>query len=76
MPARVRDAIVIGILLVAAVAARLAWHRVGPWASLGIVFAAAVAAIVVYRRPGAHRPAPPAETTTPVQHQPLLLRRD
>jgi membrane protein implicated in regulation of membrane protease activity len=49
MRAKDRDAIVVAVLLLAGLAARFAWHPLGPWWSLAFAFAAALAAIAVYR---------------------------
>lgn len=67
--------IVVAILAAAAVAARLSWHRLGPWVALAIAFAAGLAAVVVYRV----RPAPPPVLRKPVDdasQKPMLLRRN
>ncbi len=54
MPARIRDAIAVGVLLAAALIALLAWHPLGRWVALGIALAGLLAAAVVYRlRPSA-----------------------
>lgn len=54
MPARIRDAIAVGVLLAAGLVALLAWHPLGRWVALGIAFAGLLAAAVVYRlRPSA-----------------------
>lgn len=54
MPARIRDAIVVLVLLAAGVAAMLAWHPLGRWAALIVAFAGVLIAAGVYR---ARRPA-------------------
>jgi len=75
MRVRARDRIVITVLLAAAFGARLAWHRLGPWVSLGIVFAAALVVIAIYtaRSAGPRRGAPSEETAA---QGPLLVRQD
>jgi hypothetical protein len=75
MTARARDAFGIAILLTAGVAARIAWHPLGPWVSLGIAFAGALAVMAVYRmRP---RRVPPAPRSTEAgQPRRVLLRQD
>jgi hypothetical protein len=76
MRARLRDAVVLTILLVAGVAVRLAWHPLGPWVCLGIAFGAGLTVIAVYR---VHRPADLrqafAEEQAP-QQPPVLLDQD
>jgi hypothetical protein len=66
--AKVRDAIVVAVLLATGVGVLLAWHPLGPWVSLAMVFAAGLTAIVVYRVEGRAAPtsaasegAPPAQ---------------
>jgi hypothetical protein len=56
MPARTRDAIAVGVLLAAGVAAVLAWHPLGRWPALVIALAGVLIAAGVYR---ARRPAFP-----------------
>ena len=54
MPARIRDAIAVGVLVAAGFVALLAWHPLGRWVALGIALAGLLAAAVVYRlRPSA-----------------------
>ena len=67
-----RDAVVVGILLVAAAAARLVWHPLGPWVALGIAFAAALAVVGVYRI----RRMRPSRPVVESQQQRELLRQD
>ena len=71
MRASVRDAIVVAILLLAGLAARFAWHPLGPWWSLAIAFAAALAAIAVYRFPPVRRS---SGTTAPDQIRQRVLQ--
>ena len=67
MPARIRDAIAVGVLLAAASIALLAWHPLGRWVALGIALAGVLAAAAVYRlRP----PAFPLFGTREVLHEP------
>ena len=56
MPARIRDAIAVAVLVVAVLAALLAWHPLGRWAALAIALAGLLIAAGVYR---ARRPAFP-----------------
>jgi hypothetical protein len=54
VPARIRDAIAVGVLLAAGLIALLAWHPLGRWIALGIALAGVLAAAGVYRlRPSA-----------------------
>jgi len=80
MRARVRDAIAVAILLVAAVAVRLVWHPLGPWVSLVIAFAAGLAAVAVYRVRSVLPPAEPPPAGPPPSQDavqpPALLRQD
>jgi membrane protein YdbS with pleckstrin-like domain len=74
MRARVRDAIAVAVLLVAAIAVRFAWHPLGPWVSLAIAFVAGLVAVVVYRvRPYAPPMRTPSAEEAP--QQPVLLRQ-
>jgi membrane protein YdbS with pleckstrin-like domain len=73
MRARVRDAIAVAVLLVAAIAVRFAWHPLGPWVSLAIAFVAGLGVVVVYRlRPYAPPMRTPSAEAAP---QPVLLRQ-
>ena len=54
MPARIRDAIAVGVLLAAGLIATLAWHPLGRWIALAIALFGVLAAAAVYRlRPSA-----------------------
>jgi cytochrome b len=65
---------VVGILLAAAVAVRLAWHPLGPWVALAIAFAAGLASMAVYRMQGPPRVSPTTAEVSSTQSQ--LLRQD
>jgi len=54
MRAHIRDVVVVAVLVVAALAAVLAWHPLGRWATLLIALAGVLIAAGVYRaRPSA-----------------------
>jgi hypothetical protein len=56
MPARIRDAIAVGVLLVAGLSAVLAWHPLGRWVAFSIALVGVLIAAGVYR---VRRPAIP-----------------
>jgi hypothetical protein len=72
MRTNLRDAIVLGVLLAAAVAGRLAWHRLSPWISLAIAVTAALATIAIYSwQPAPHASAESTEAEP--EQKPLTL---
>jgi hypothetical protein len=54
MPARIRDVIVVTVLVAAGILAVLTWHPLGRWGALGIALVGVLVAAGVYRaRPSA-----------------------